>query len=365
MVAMLPGVLRTALLAGSIAAVTLAGACATQAASAAGTTIITVQVANRDGSAPGPEAMKTVRDSLTSRLTGAGLGQVAVSADGSTLLVSMAGAHSVSELNLLLAPGELRFRKVIDSASELRMVAPDGPPGPVGAPVAGPTPAQSAVLAKLGAAATVAAGLSSPSQLDPDMTQRLEPFWTLTPAEVAALPVAMQFAVPQITCETLNSRPLGAIDDKTAQVVACDAAGLYKYLLDRTAVVGDDVADATAASGADGVGWKVELAFTASGAPKWTDLTAEAFTNRGGACRATSPNANGGAGVCQVAIVADNDVVSAPAIQAVIASNCEITGNYTMQTAEAMAAQIRGGAIPFRLTVVSIVGPSAGTSTHT
>jgi len=121
MVAMLPGVLRTALLAGSIAAVTLAGACTTQAASAAGTTIITVQVANRDGSAPGPEAMKTVRDSLTSRLTGAGLGQVAVSADGSTLLVSMAGAHSVSELNLLLAPGELRFRKVIDSASELRM----------------------------------------------------------------------------------------------------------------------------------------------------------------------------------------------------------------------------------------------------
>jgi hypothetical protein len=36
-----------------------------------------------------------------------------------------------------------------------------------------------------------------------------------------------------------------------------------------------------------------------------------------------------------------------------------------MQTAEAKAAQIRGGAIPFRLTVVSIVGPSAGTSTHT
>jgi preprotein translocase subunit SecD len=306
--------------------------------------------------------MSTVRDSLTRRLTGAGLGHVTVSADGSTLLVSMAGSHSASELNVLLAPGELRFRKVIDAASELRMVAPDGPPGPVGTPVAGPTPQQSAVLAKLGAAATVAGRVSSPAQLDPDMTQRLEPFRTLTPAEVAALPVAMQFAVPQITCQTLNSRPLGVIDDKAAHVVACDSAGLYKYLLDRTAVAGDDIADATATFGAD---WKVELAFTASGAPKWTDLTAEAFTNRGGACRATSPNANGGAGVCQVAIVADNDVVSAPAIQAVIASNCEITGNYTMQTAEAMAAQIRGGAIPFRLTVVSIVGPSAGTSTHT
>jgi preprotein translocase subunit SecD len=66
--------------------------------------------------------------------------------------------------------------------------------------------------------------------------------------------------------------------------------------------------------------------------------------------------------VCQVAIVTDNEVVSAPAIQAVLASTCEITGSYTKQTAEALAAQIRGGAIPFRLTVVSITGPPSPTT---
>ena len=56
---------------------------------------------------------------------------------------------------------------------------------------------------------------------------------------------------------------------------------------------------------------------------KWTALTREAFNNADGACKVTQPNSNGGGQrrSAMVAVVLDNTVVSAPAIQGVLSTD--------------------------------------------
>ena len=342
----------------SIAAAMLAGACGpTASPPAVASTLIVVQVVNRDGSMPDRDAMASVSDKVGLRLTGAGLTGVQITPQGTTLRISVAGAHGAAEIAPLLAAGQLRFRKVLDVVPDARATG-----SPVTAPTA-PAPEQAAVLARLGDAAVAAATITDPSHVDAGTLQRLEPFRTLTPAEVAVLPAAMQFAVPQVTCATLAGRPAGVLDDVAAQVVACEPGGPQKYLLDRAKVVGTDVSDATASRNSNGAGWRVDLVFNADGARKWTDLTTEAVNNVDGACHDTQPSANGGSAVCQVAIVVDDQVVSAPAIQGVLGANAQISGSFTEGTARLLADEVRGGSVPYRLTLVSISTVSPG-ATH-
>src|SRR3984885_881604 len=62
------------------------------------------------------------------------------------------------------------------------------------------------------------------------------------------------------------------------------------------------------------------------------------------------------------AIVLDNKVISAPVIQAAIAGAGQITGNFTVQSANELAVLLRAGALPAPLTVVEerTVGPGLG-----
>ncbi len=65
----------------------------------------------------------------------------------------------------------------------------------------------------------------------------------------------------------------------------------------------------------------------------------------------------------QFAIVLDNIVISAPVFQGVISGgNGQITGNFTVQTAEELALLLRAGALPAPLKVIDerTIGPSLG-----
>lgn len=63
------------------------------------------------------------------------------------------------------------------------------------------------------------------------------------------------------------------------------------------------------------------------------------------------------------AIVLDNKVISAPVIrEAILGGSGQISGNFTVETANNLAIQLRSGALPAKLTVVEerTVGPSLG-----
>ncbi|MET8234451.1 protein translocase subunit SecD [Micromonospora sp. NPDC005298] len=201
-----------------------------------------------------------------------------------------------------------------------------------------------AVEQKVGAAAWQAAnGLQAPADLsaDPSLADKLKPFGTLTPQEVAVLPAQMQFNVPTIGCAQLDQRPPASISDAKQQVVSCED-GASKYLLDQAKVLGTDVSDADAVLDQTN-SWVVSLDFTGNGQGKWTALTREAFNNEGQACDAT---ALGQDGKCRVAVVLDNEIVSSPEIQGVLTGNSQITGNFTQKDASTLAGQLRYGALP-------------------
>lgn len=200
-----------------------------------------------------------------------------------------------------------------------------------------------AVEQKVGAAAWAAAsGLQAPADLttDPSLADKLKPFGTLTPQEIAVLPVEMQFNVPTITCAQLDSRPAASIKDEKQKAVACESGA--KYLLDVAKVLGTDVKNASAQLDQTS-SWVVSLNFTGSGQEKWTALTREAFTNEGQACDQT---ALGQDGKCRVAVVLDNEIVSSPEIQGVLTGDSQITGSFDNKAANALASQLRYGALP-------------------
>ncbi|WNM39882.1 protein translocase subunit SecD [Micromonospora halotolerans] len=200
-----------------------------------------------------------------------------------------------------------------------------------------------AIEQKVGAAAWAAAsGLQAPADLtaDPSLADKLKPFGTLSPQEVAVLPVGMQFNVPTITCAQLDNRPAASIKDENQQAVACESGA--KYLLDKAKVLGTDVDDANAVLDQTS-SWVVSLNFTGKGQEKWTALTREAFNNEGQACDQT---ALGSDGKCRVAVVLDNEIVSSPEIQGVLTGDSQITGSFDNKSANALASQLRYGALP-------------------
>ncbi|MGW5670622.1 protein translocase subunit SecD [Micromonospora sp. NPDC003776] len=200
-----------------------------------------------------------------------------------------------------------------------------------------------AIEQKVGPAAWAAAsGLKSPADVttDPSLAEKLKPFSTLSPQEIAVLPVDMQFNVPTISCAQLDTRPAASIKDEKQRAVSCESGA--KYLLDVAKVLGTDVSDANAVLDQTSQ-WVVSLKFTGKGQEKWTALTREAFTNEGQACDQT---ALGQDGKCRVAVVLDNKIVSSPEIQGVLTGDSQITGSFNNKSANALASQLRYGALP-------------------
>jgi preprotein translocase subunit SecD len=225
---------------------------------------------------------------------------------------------------------------------------------------------------------------------------QIGPFGELTGPEVAVLPVKLQFSLPTITCSQLNSRPAGSIQDPDQLAVACDEAGVIKYLLDVSKVLGTDVSDAGAVIQAGTNRWEVNLQFTGDGQPKWTDLTREATQNSASTpfepaalqmdvtvdpeaeswqfdtgqeaqdradryqpeqaegvqptIQCDQQSAVGEDGNCLVATVLDNEVVSAPQIISVITGDARITGDFDAEESRVLASQLRFGALPVTFT---------------
>jgi preprotein translocase subunit SecD len=368
-----------------------------------GGTTLTLVAQTLDGKPPSAESLQQARQIIENRVNASGVSEAEVVTEGNDQIVISAPGQNNDSIRQLGATALLRFRKVLATTTDLPANAtpsaspsasasgsasaspsasakPSPTPTPTPTPAATATPSgtakpsaspsgtvdvqkiQNDIRAKLGDTAIAAASqIQDPTQIDEATHKVLEPFRKLTPQEVQYLPPQIQFNVPEITCETLNNRPAGSIEDMTKQAVACEQGGNQKYMLDVAKVEGRDIESATAnISSGTGSQWQVDLVFNGDGTKKWTTLTREAFNNDGGNCKVTQPRESGsGAEVCMVAVVLDNEVVSAPSIQGVLTSKSQITGSFNKTSASLLANQLKFGALPVSFTQQDLLSISA------
>ncbi|WP_197022247.1 protein translocase subunit SecD [Candidatus Blastococcus massiliensis] len=124
------------------------------------------------------------------------------------------------------------------------------------------------------------------------------------------------------------------------------------------ALTGEGVDDAGAGSDlASGIGWFVTVDFTGSGRTAWEQLTGQA------ACAPLNDPTR------RVAIVLDGEVISSPAVNpdvpcgvGITGGGTRITGQFTQDEAQDLAALVQGGALPLPVEVIEqrTVGPSLG-----
>ncbi len=367
-----------------------------------GGTQMTLVATSLDGSQPSAENLELARQIIENRVNGLGVAEAEVVTEGNNHIVISAPGNNDDTIRQVGVPAQLRFRKVLNVINGVPDTDATGSPSPSGsaeptatasaapapAPSAtasatpAPTPSgttapdlqarQQAVVNKLGPAAVAAAqqlAAQPPADLstitsDAATMASLAPFSKLTSADVALLPPQIQFYVPQVNCAKLNGRPAGSIVDVKQQAVACmSSQSDAKLLLDVAKVEGTDVSSAAAnIDTTAGTTWKVDLTFTGDGTKKWTDLTREAFNNTGGACAASvtqSRDSGTGDPVCEVAVVLDNEIISAPAIQAVLSTQSQITGGFTQQSATLLANQLKYGALPLTFDPGELLSVSA------
>lgn len=139
-------------------------------------------------------------------------------------------------------------------------------------------------------------------------------------------------------------------------LITCDVTGTVKYILgpveqddDGNVLSGESILDATAgqtvdANGATTGGWSVNLKLDDAGTKLFGQMSNRLFAFKEA----------GQSPLDQFAFVLDGAVLIAPQMQgAILDGRPSITGNYTQETAQALADQLKFGALPIGFTVQS------------
>ncbi|CAN3128704.1 protein translocase subunit SecD [Mycobacterium sp. smrl_JER01] len=121
---------------------------------------------------------------------------------------------------------------------------------------------------------------------------------------------------------------LAGNDDPNLPLVTCSQDGNEVYLLDKSLISGEQIANATSGLNQQAGEWVVDLEFKSDAARVWAEFTA----------------ANVGT---QTAFVLDSQVVSAPVIQeAIPGGRTQITGDFRQDTARELANVLKYGSLP-------------------
>ncbi|GHE34402.1 protein translocase subunit SecDF [Streptosporangium violaceochromogenes] len=164
----------------------------------------------------------------------------------------------------------------------------------------------------------------------------------------------------------LTFHPVVAVADDTTkagkgQTIVTDEDGL-KLLIGPAALTGDGVSDAEAGTDVQMGGWFVTVDFRDGGRKAWAKLTGEA------ACRPVGDPQR------RVAIVLDSKVVVSPQVNedvtcgvGLTGGSTQITGSFSGQEAQDLAALIKGGSLPVPVEIVEqrTVGPTLGAAAIT
>ena len=251
---------------------------------------------------------------IRQRIDASGVSEAQISTEGSrNIVVSLPGKPDQQTLDRVKASARLDFRPVLQTSGPTNeVVGADGKSTPA------PSPAP---------------GLQSTPSTKP--TNGSDLAW-VTPE--------LQAQFDAYDCAANKNKDLSAAPtDKP--LITCDDGNTVKYLLGPVEVKGQNISDASAAimQSSQGVTtgqWAVNIVFDSTGTKQFADVTTRLIGLQG------AQN--------QFAIVLDGRVISAPTTQAAITDGKpQISGNFTEQSAKALADQLKFGALPFSFKVQS------------
>ena len=156
---------------------------------------------------------------------------------------------------------------------------------------------------------------------------------------------------PTITIEGKNRLrvEIPEVEDPEEAIELIGATAKLQFMLaDGTVVLeGENVKNAEAGRDDQSTGYAVNLKFDSKGADKFGEATTKAYN---GEVTSTMDGVGSGA----IAIVLDGNIISAPNVnEPILGGRCSITGDFTQEEAQLLAAQINGGSLPITLTEVT------------
>jgi preprotein translocase subunit SecD len=357
-----------------------------------GGTRVTLTARTPDGSEPSRESLIQAQEIISSRVDGLGVSGSEVIIDGNNLVITVPG-DDTSEARSLGQTARLYIRPVVH-VIPAQAAAPEGaepqgappggpapgvppeggvpgmppgaipgdvPPGNVppanvppapGAPVApqprpfpqqpAPSPAPPAP-APPAPAGPGAAPTTPPGSEEVPLATRIQDEKRLRQSSEQAIQIlALQFQATRCGQEDV----LAGNDDPNLPLITCSQDGTEVYLLDKSIIAGEEIANASSGMNQQAGEYVVDLEFKSAGAKTWADFTA----------------ANVGT---QTAFVLDSKVVSAPVInEAIPGGKTQITGRFTQDTARELANVLKYGSLPlsFESSEAETVSASLGLS---
>ena len=317
---------------------------------------------------------------IRNRIDASGVSESEISSMGSSnIMVSIPGTPSQEQLDLIRSSSQMNFRPVLRIGPAQGILQNQQQPQ-VDNPQSGAqsgaqsgeqsgaqSGAQSGEQSGAGAADTAQSGVQSTAldeatargAADADGDGVLSDTPATTPENASDLAwvteqVMYDFLTLDCSASADVKRVEGAADKPYA---ACDESGQVKYILGPVAVPGSDLEAASAAIATNGNGqstgqWIVSLRFNHEGAEKFKDTSTILYgyhdSDPQGSSYRGSPDRN------SFAVVLDGTVITAPSMQAIITNGeAQISGNFTAQSARALANQLQFGSLPLNFEVES------------
>ena len=317
---------------------------------------------------------------IRNRIDASGVSESEISSMGSSnIMVSIPGTPSQEQLDLIRSSSQMNFRPVLRVGPAQGILQNQQQPQ-VDNPQSGAqsgaqsgeqsgvqSGAQSGEQSGAGAADTAQSGVQSTAldeatargAADADGDGVLSDTPATTPENASDLAwVTEQVMYDFLTLDCSASADVKRVEGPADKpYAACDESGQIKYILGPVAVPGSDLEAASAAIATNGTGqstgqWIVSLRFNHEGAEKFKETSTILYgyhdSDPQGSSYRGSPDRN------SFAVVLDGTVITAPSMQAIITNGeAQISGNFTAQSARALANQLQFGSLPLNFEVES------------
>jgi preprotein translocase subunit SecD len=319
-------------------------------------TTVALQAVKPGGGSPTSTEMQQAIQIMNNRVNGAGFTEAQVVQQGNDVInVSVPGQNAQKVVSLVSRTAELQFRQVLLIAVNSSAAAPAATPTPTPTPTPSTSPAASASpSASASAAPTASAAPSAKPTSGTSTVQQAQ-----GNAALVSAPVKAQFN--KLNCADKNWQKTvgytsGQYNNRDIQIVSCGKQNgvLYKFVLDKSRVVGSMISSASAGLQPNSTAWQVNLNFNGAGTSAFGQLTTQMYGKYG----------TSGSPLDDLAVVLDGTVVSFPSINqgAITGGQADITGGFNQAQATTLANQLSYGKLPlsFRQQSVESVSPQLG-----
>ena len=314
---------------------------------------------------------------IRNRIDASGVSESEISSLGnSNIMVSIPGTPSQEQLDLIRSSSQMNFRPVL-RVGAAQGVIQNQQTTTVTSGNDGSQSGEAASGAQSGEAASGAQSGASQSGTPEVQSTALDEATAMSiadqngdgvladsPAGEPANASDLAWVTEQVWFDFLTLDCSAAVDVKRVEgaadkpYAACDDSGQIKYILGPVAVPGSDLKSATAGLARNNNGqttgqWIVSLQFNADGTEKFKDTSTILYgyhdsDPQGSAFYQGRPDRNA------FAVVLDGTVITAPSMEAIISNGeAQISGNFTSQSATALANQLQFGSLPLNFEVES------------